>query len=231
MLAVYTFLHRAHNYSKKTWDEIDDKISFNHLHFLFYKYVEDLFGDTAVSYNYHNFVHMPQYVIENGPLYDVSAEKYEDLYGVCKNFFVPGTKNAAKQIMQQFLFHEITKHHCKNTKGMFICPNVTNQADDSLLLTGDGFFKVLECETEPAKESEERRNKWRRSRNFKCSPVSVTRIDTRHIGINLPWHLVGVFTLGNVKEETVMLQRKDVIGKGVVVDDYIIEFRKEWMNL
>jgi len=215
-LALYCFLIRAHNQQKEVWDEIDNLISFRQLHVLFYQYKEAILHEMDSSYNTHNFLHVPHYVKHHGPLWKVSAERFEDLYGFCKRLYKGGTNNTPKQILETFLMHQVDKHRCAFRRSPKINIKKTLKRNDSIVMTGNDFFQVYAISDDI----------------LSCHPIKIESLDTSFLGINLPWDKVGVFHFKQVDDTIkINISKKDVTGKGIkILDKFLTSCPNEWVN-
>lgn len=212
---------------------IDDSKSYMQLHLQLYELTENAFGKYANSYNGHNFLHMPESVKHNGPMWLFSAERFEDYYGLTKHYYCPGTENTPKQIMQNCMFQAVTKHRCSFQKTLQISANSTKKRDDTLLWAFGSVFKVLEC----LEKKEDSRSKMsaieRKGGNaFRCCEMSFSKITTAvKLGLDLPWSSVGIFKAGERKNDSeCVIKRSEVKGKVVWVKKFFIVCPKEWIN-
>lgn len=231
VLAIYCFLVRAHYHDQTTWTAINATSSLLHLHIQFYELCEELFGQFAVSYNGHNFLHLPESVKRTGPLWLTSAERFEDLYGVCKKFYHAGTENTPKQVLENSLFHASVKHHCAFQRTLKIAEAETEKNNNTLLWSNGRVFKVIEC-LENKQVARERRTPVERmgGKKFLCKEMTFSKVSTHFLDLNLPWSKVGIYKAGEEKDqEPVTVERSQVQGKIVRVKKFFITCLKEWI--
>ena len=174
----------------------------------FYSLFQQLFGAINCSYNMHM---VGSHLIEirfHGPLTFTSAYPFESFYGELRNSFVPGTPSCLKQIMSNvFIKRAITNHRCRNE--IYISPKNTSMECNNIIycyeqqtykiyVVNEIVGNILTCQKQETLEC-----------FFPETP-------------SLKWGLVGVFKKGNLLDNPVQIQRKNVKGKVLNVLDYLI---------
>ena len=169
---------------------------------------EKLFGQQNCSYNVHIVSSYLLSIRHHGPLTFTSAFAFESFYGEMRNNFVPKTISPLKQIMQNILMkRKLAPHVCKPP--IFLSNYTTSLEDNSLIYTykhGEHYlYEIVEVqETELiCKEIDKIRHKFTETQN-------------------LNWSTVGVFKRGNTSSNTVTMQRTDVKGKLIAVQELLI---------
>lgn len=176
----------------------------------FYVLYEELFSPHNCSYNTHAVLsHLPEIRV-HGPLTLTSAFGFESFYGEMRHAFVPGTSSPLKQIMQQILIKRaLSNHHCKPS--IFYSPKDTALESNSCIYTFNDneyeFFKILSIDDNSM-----------HCAKFEKSETIFPETPT------LNWSKVGVFEAGNMIDEMITLEKENVAGKFLKIDNLFITF-------
>ena len=171
----------------------------------FYDLYEKLFGVSNCAYYTHMIgSHMPE-IRCHGPLTLTSAFGFESFYGEVRHSFTPGTISPLKQILQKVLLKRSISHHSCNSP-IFFSPKDGSMESNSYIYTFTDkkyeFFKIKSINNDL----------------FECSKVGKyphTFPETP----TLNWEKVGVFQVGGISEDTEQIQKKNVAGKIVKVNN------------
>ena len=174
----------------------------------FYSLYQQLFGVRNCTYNTHC---MGSHLIDmryHGPLTCTSAFTFESFYGEIRNSFVPGTVSTLKQIMSNVLIKRaIAEHKCKNE--IYISPKETPLECNNLVYSYKhhqyNIYKVDSIE----------------GNILSCFPLNTLTCRFNEIP-SLKWEMIGVFKKGLLSDEMIQLDRKNVHGKVLLVQDYLI---------
>ena len=185
------------------------------LHELMYEQFQDAFGESACTYNWHAFSHMPD-ISKHGKPSEISTEPFESAYAQVQASYKSGTRNIGIQIVSNMLIKRLN-----HTEG-FACrrhlkiePRATEvRFDDSIVLDEHyNYYRVVHVEGEL----------------FAANPIR-TKPWTCAIDPNLPMRFVGVCLFAEASEVEVVLRREDIRGKAVITpDNIIIPFYQEML--
>ena len=174
----------------------------------FYTLYEKLFHARNCSYNTHVMCsHLPKIRL-HGPLTLTSAFGFESFYGEMRHSFTPGTASPLKQILEKILIKRTLSHHCCK-RPIFFSPKDSAMESNSYVYTFTDneyqFYKIMSIQDD----------------NFECKSVgkyeaAFTETPT------LNWSKVGVFRAGGISEENHYIQKENVSGKVIKVDNLFI---------
>ena len=171
------------------------------------------------SYNFHVFItHLVDQRDELGvPLHQLSAVRYETLFGFMGRLYKSGTHNPGAQALNNFLLSQRLTHRCFDQRTMRISPATTTQLDDSLVFTyQDVLLKVLSTHRE----------------RLRCKVVVGEKYTTDHLGLGvLDWDRCGVHLYGGTSDEQVWVTRSDIAGKLLHAGRFLIKLYKPWLLL
>ena len=184
----------------------------------FYNLFEKLYGLTNCSYSIHV---LPSHLLQirgNMPLTYRSAFKFESFYGEMRHLFKPGTVSPLKQILQNCYVKRMLEHH-KCEKTLYISPKKQ---------------KKVGVKLNPGKENNHLVYAYKENK-YEMYKI-VKEIDNNHFECNIQgkftakfpetpeynWSRVGCFKIGPVSEETVIINRNQICGKVMVVNNYLI---------
>ena len=173
----------------------------------FYVIYETLFGSINCTYNTHV---MSSHLIEmrhSGPLTSTSAFPFESFYGEVRNSFVPGTNNTLKQIMSNIMMKRVISHHCCE-RDIYISEKDTALECNSMIYTFSDlqytFYKVQNVNGD----------------ELLC--VEIEKLACSFPDVKMNWSIVGVFKKGRVLSENVTISRKNVKGKVLELNEFLI---------
>ena len=176
----------------------------------FYKIYEKLFGVYNCSYNTHVVCSHLIEIRADGPLTLTSAFGFESFYAEMRHAFTPGTQSTLKQIFEKVLLKRVISHHsCQNH--IYFSEKDTPLECNSMIYVFKHndykMYKILKVEKE----------------QLLCYPQGKFPCSFRETsGLNLNWSQIGVFKKGGVSNEPTIINKSDVSGKVIVVDDYLM---------
>ena len=175
----------------------------------FYKLYEQLFHARNCSYNTHTLAsHLPKMRV-HGPLTKTSAFGFESFYGEIRNSFTPGTRSPLKQIFEKILIKRSLSTHCCKPP-IYFSPKDTNTECNSYIYTFNenmyNFFKITSISEDQSMTC------------FKVGKYETSFPETP----TLDWSKVGVFKAGGISDEVVQIQRQNVSGKVIRVNNLFI---------
>lgn len=144
----------------------------------------------------------------HGPPTATSAFGFESFYGEMRHAFVPRTISPLKQIMSKILMKRIIAPHCCKPT-IFYSPNESAMESNCYIYTfinrAYQFYKITEI-NDTSMEC------------FKVGkyPKSFPETPT------LNWSNIGVFEAGGISDEVVTVDKNDVAGKVLRVDNLFI---------
>ena len=204
---IFSFMIRACTIPQNEFQCIDHNIISTCSH-AFYKLYEKLFTVQNCTYNTHIVgCHMIG-IRRHGPLPSTSAFGFENFYGEMRNAFTPGTASPLKQIMQQiFLKRSINFHSCKPiiTFTNYETARECNNLIYTFIHKTYRFFKIEDIENE----------------SMHCREIEKEEAFFNETP-NLKWENVGVFVEGEIKPEIHIIQKKDIAGKLIRVQNYLL---------
>ena len=174
----------------------------------FYKLYEQLFHARNCAYYTHVIsTHMPL-IRTHGPLTLTSAFGFESFYGEMRNSFTPGTISPLKQIMTNILLkRNISSHCCKPS--IYYSPKDTARESNSYIYTYQDnkydFFKIMSVDDD----------------SLNCCKVGKYKAAFPETP-TLNWANVGVFKAGGVSDEMVEIEKKNVAGKVLRVQNHFL---------
>ena len=182
----------------------------------FYTLYEQLFGMKNCTYNTHV---VGSHLLEmryHGPLTYTSAFPFESFYGELRNSFVPGTVSPLKQVLKNVLIKRvISKHRCENE--IYISAKETPKEANNMVYCFERneyvIYKVQSVEGNMLICYEQEK--------LLCSFAETP---------NLPWNLIGVFKKGILRDTPIVINKNDVKGKVVVVNDYLLTCPRNVLN-
>ena len=185
----------------------------------FYVLYEKAFGPTNCTYSIHvSGSHLLQ-VRDNRPLTHKSAFKFESFFAEMKNLFHPGTVSPLKQILQNCFVKRLLEYHTceketfysaekKPTPGKKFNPGKEN---NHLIYTfnEDHMYSMYIIDEIIDKSS------------FRCKIQGKFKMKIQ-LTPEYDWSHVGVFKVGAISEELVIVNRKDIAGKVIKVNEFLI---------
>ena len=169
---------------------------------------EELFGQSNSSYNIHMMSHL-NLVRERGPLTETSTFKNEGYYGEMRRSYAAGTASTGKQILQNaFIKRQLPHHRCQ--KKILFSDQDTPKSSNSIIYIYSNaaytFYKI---------------KKILPSDSFLCTILGKRKYSPPETP-KLNWSSVGVFRKAGLSDLDEIIYRKDIHGKGIVVQNMIL---------
>ena len=203
-----TYVLRSCTVPNKEFDSIS-KESIEATSKSFYKNFESIYGSNNCSYSIHVMCGHPLEIRGNVPMTEKSAFKYENFYSELKNLFQAGTISPSKQIIQNcFMKRQLDSHICKK-KIFYDVPKKGRENNSLIYYVRENqyqFFKIIKIIDD---------------NNFLCYPQG-RHLYKSDLLPNLKWENIGVFKAGPFLEKEVIIKRKDIEGKVIRVDDFLV---------
>lgn len=175
---------------------------------MFYSLYQQLFGVKNCTSNTHS---VGSHLIDmryHGPLTFTSAFPFESFYGEIRDSFVPGTVSTLKQIMSNVLIKRvIASHKCQNE--IYISEKETPMECNNLIYC----FKQNEYEIYKVDSVH--------GNILSCYKFNKTTCKFNETP-TLKWEAIGVFKKGQLSEDLCQVDRSDVKGKVLLVQDHLI---------
>lgn len=206
---------RACVLSNEEFDNIS-KNTITSLCMSFYKNYESTYGPKNCTYSVHIVACHILLIRGDEPLTARSAFAFENFYAEMRNLFCPGTLAPLKQIFRNCIVKRLLEsHHCMNSIKYSKMPSpekiklgkennhsvyIYNQEDGHTMynIIGDNEDNTFTC----IKQGK-----------FECEFEELK---------NLKWSKVGVYKLGPTCSQPVRVQKSDIAGKVIHVDNYLI---------
>ena len=175
----------------------------------FYSIYQLLFGFRNCSYNTHVFgCHLLE-MRYHGPLTFTSAYPFESFHGEVRNSFVPGTVSPLKQILSNVMMKRaISYHNCENS--IRYSAKDTAMECNSLIYTFKHreykLYKIVSLDDDVMT-----------CKKIKCNSNSLFSETP-----NLKWNLVGVFKMEEITDDEEIIQKHEIKGKVLLVDDFLL---------
>ena len=174
----------------------------------FYLCYQQLYGVINCTYSIHVMSsHLPK-MRALGPLTETSAFRFEAFYAELRNSFVPGTVSVVKQMLQNVLLRKILSNHiCEET--IYFREKDTALESNSLIYVYENSEHLI----------------------YKIQSIDHDLLVCNQLGnfeINFPntsmlnWSSVGVYRKGGLSSVDVVINKKNVSGKVIKVDNYLI---------
>lgn len=175
---------------------------------IFYKCYESVYGKKNCTYSIHLMSHILK-IRGDVPLTEKSAFKYENFYAELRQLFQPGTISPSKQILENcYMKRQLQKHSCE--KKIFYDTNKNGKENNSFIYYIENneykFFNII---------------KKINDTKFVCNPQGRFPYKC-DITKNLNWDKVGVFRVAPFSNEEIEIDRKQIEGKVLRVDNLFI---------
>lgn len=168
--------------------------------------------------NLHFIVHL--FEVRKGSAAESSAERFEASYFAEQRCYAGGTPNIPKQLLENYLVRDTIMHRCCVNRRPVIktYKQSTKTTDDSIVRLEDGeFYRVRELNGTSATVT----------RIITCDFYPDVKLDLPA----LPWDRVGVKIFStDTEEEAIMIDVRDVKGKGVIAGDFLVEYQVDWLQ-
>ena len=177
---------------------------------LFYNLFFELYGPKNCSYSIHV---VPSHLLKmrgNVPLTERSAFAFESFYSEMKNLFKPGTRSTLKQILlNTYMKRKLEHHTCQKTILYTTENNRETMENNSLIYTFNNnkyeLFVINEINGD----------------TFSCKRQGKFEYKTPLLP-NIDWNTIGVFKCGPIGSETFNIDKSDIKGKGMIVQNMIV---------
>ena len=181
----------------------------------FYKNYEQVYGPINCTYSTHMVGdHMLQ-IRGDEPLTERSAFIYENFYAEMKNLFCPGTQSPTKQILKNcFMKRQLEDHQCQTKIKYSEMPppekiNIGKENNYSVYVlseNGHDMYNIVQINND---------------NTFTC--IKQGKFEAKFDELkNLSWSDVGVYKLGPTCDIPVTIQKGQIAGKVIHVDNYLI---------
>ena len=174
----------------------------------FYELYEQLFGARNCSYNTHVVLSHINKIRVHGPLTLTSAFGFESFYGELRNSFTPGTTSPLKQIMSKIIIKRTISPHCCRPTIFYSAKETPLESNAYIYTFKDNeyfFHKIVHIESD----------------TFYCNNIEKLEATFPEIP-TLNWSKVGVFTAGQINQEITIVEKEDIAGKIMRVDNLLI---------
>ena len=206
---MLVFMLRSCTITNKEFDLIPNSVIENYAK-SFYKNYEVIYGKNNCTYSIHIIASHILKIRGNDPLTYKSAFLYESFYAELRNLFQPGTLSPSKQILENcYMKRCLDYHSCE--KSIFFDVEKNGKENNSLIYYIDEkgeyrFFKII--------------NKINDNK-FICNPQG-RYVYKCNIMKDMKWEKIGVFKVGPFSSEEVVIERKDIEGKVIKVQNLFI---------
>lgn len=147
----------------------------------------------------------------------------ENTYGTMKRCFVAGTRNIAKQLLQNYLMLDNHRHLCPARPSLYIAQKDAEnrkQEDNSIITVREGssltFYRVI-----ASLSDSEHVVSQIKTAPFHCDST---------LELDLPWDKVGIYMYCGEGATEKTVSSDEIVGKGVIVQSFIIDFRVNWLQ-
>lgn len=193
----------------------------------FYKLYEKVYGQNNCTYSIHVAASHMLLIRGHRPLTFKSAFKFESFFSEMKNLFHPGTVSSIKQVLQNcFVKRILENHYCEKT--IFFSPekkpipgikfNPGKENNSLIYTTNDDNAVKMYVIQEIIDEN-----------HFNCKAQGKFKLNFPLVK-EYNWSNVGVFRLGPVSEDLTIINRKDISGKVIKVDNYLFTCPNNVLN-
>ena len=187
-------------------------VNVNHIKFCqkhFYSLYQQVYGPRQCTYSIHVMASHLLKMRALGPLTESSAFRFEAFYAELRRAFQPGTVSVVKQMMENILLKRIiSKHSCKEKK--FFSEKDTPLESNSLIYVYEDcnylVYKIKSVDND----------------TLTCNQLGNYDIDQELSTTMLNWTSVGVFRKGGLSSMDVLINRNDVAGKVMKVENFLI---------
>ena len=174
----------------------------------FYMLFQQLYGVKNCSYSIHVVASHILLMRALGPLTESSAFRFESFYGELRQSFQPGSVSVVKQMIQNVLMKKkLSKHVCSETI-YFSEKDTALECNSLIYLYKDNEYEIYKIQSID-NDLLVCHQMGNHSVNFPCSSM-------------LNWDAVGVFRKGGLSSIDVIINKKDVAGKVLRVDKYLL---------
>ena len=221
ILQIFSYMYRVVNLDEADFSKVENEVDLDEIMERMAYLYEKNFGEENCTFNEHNFfIHLLDHRRRFGPLYKFSAWRFEDLYGQMERCYRPGTPHEGKQLFRGFFVNDLFSHRCHWKKPITVKCTAGTKSDDSLLVARGDFYRVVAVT--------ENNDSWI------CKKMKAESFTTEIEGNIINWKSVGVRRLkdvsseGEAEEETVVAST-EIVGKGLIVGNLLMEAKIAWL--
>ena len=203
------FVIRACCISNTEFDKLD-KNFINRCCKHFYNNYEKLYGPKNCTYSIHIVISHLLLIRGHSPFTSRSAFCFESFYSEMKNLFCPGTVAPIKQVLQNTIMkRKIGTHYC--TKNIVFQERKDKETRENnhtiytLAENGHNFYTIINCNED----------------TFTCYKQGKFNATFNDV-LKKNWNEVGVYKLGPVCDVPVTVNKKDIAGKVIRVNNHLI---------
>ena len=179
----------------------------------FYSLFEKCYGEKNCSYSIHIIGTHVLRIRGEEPLTARSAFMFESFYAEMKNLFQAGTNSPVKQILQNTLMKRTLESHFCTKPVKYSCkknPNVGLENNSLIYIFNDKnqheFYNIIEIGENDI---------------FTCTPQGKFPY-VNHLTPEINWSTIGVYTVGPSSKILQNINKKDIHGKVLKVDNLFI---------
>lgn len=191
----------------------------------FYRLFEEVFGQKNCSYSIHVTGSHLLKMKKNNPITYHSAFKFENFYGEMRNMFHPGTNSTLKQILSNCFMKRILEHHvCEKTIFYDTFQKQTNRRNPG---KENNYLIYVVTENSPLtmyiimdKIDD---------KHYSCCKQGKFKV-TMELTPEYDWSTVGVYKVGPISEQRVVIPINAISGKVIKVKHYLITCPKNVLN-
>lgn len=209
------FILRACVLSNEEFDKIR-KTTINSLSQGFYKNYEKVYGPNNCTYSIHIVSCHVLQIRGDQPITARSAFIFENFYAEMKNLFCPGTRSPLKQVLKNcYLKRQLQPHCCQNPIKYSKMPpieniNIGKENNHSVYILDEEYGHCMYNIIEENNDN-----------TFTCTKQGKYEVEFDELK-SLKWSQVGVYRLGPTCDEPVRVLKKDIAGKVIHVDNYLM---------
>ena len=185
----------------------------------FYKISKKLFGPQNCSYSIHVVSSHLLLMRGNRPFTYKSAFKFENFFAEMKNLFHAGSVSPLKQILQNCYVKRMLEYHVCD-KPSFYSP-VKKPKPGTKFNPGKENNSLVYIYNENETYTMYSINEIINEETFTCNVQGKFKLKS-HLTPEYDWSTVGVFKLGPKSEEKVTINKRDICGKVLKVNNYLI---------
>lgn len=179
---------------------------------------EDYMGPEQFQLNVHLFSHLPGVHARWGPVSEYSAFPFENMYRLLLNGITPGTRSLAKQGVENVMLDYASRipHRCQHSLRFQDARASDGRSQDHYVHDKEGQTNSIE----KAPAGDETR--------FKVKKILVKEYRyVTNFGTLIPFGEIGISLKHDRVNHSVMyLADKDIAGKSIVTDKYVINLPK-----
>ena len=174
----------------------------------FYELYERLFHARNCTYYTHMIgCHMPQ-MRAHGPFTLTSAFGFESFYGELRHSFTPGTRSPLKQVMQKIMLKRSLANHCCESSIFYSTKQSGLESNNFVYTFVDKQYQFYKIKSIA-------------NNIFECCKVGKYPT-TFPEAPTLQWEKIGVFEAGGISEEVVNINKENIAGKIIKVNNLFI---------